>query len=744
MPDPPATPSSSPDHVSGDGSSPDDEASPAGAAGRDGGHERGRDGVLTPRPRLVALSFLMLFGQLALIRWLGASIFYLSYFSNFVLLGSFLGLGLGFLWSGRSGRSIYPLAPLLFGTLVAYVYVFDVPLDVTMRDVVFFDSITPVSALPREVVLALLFVSVATVMATVGDGVGRTFVRFRPLEAYKWDLVGSLLGIAGFTVLSFLGAQPVVWGLIIVAVFLATMPLRDLRRWALTGLGVVLLLAPLIAEARDTTTDEQERSFASGATTKELIWSPYYRITSLDTPSGGKSTFVNQTPHWHQMPTEGNPLYEMVYERVARPNGGDVLVIGAGSGNDVASALRRGAQRVDAVEIDPRLMEIAEDSHPDDPYADPRVTSHIDDGRAFLERSDRRWDKILLALPDSLTLVHGQASVRLESYLFTEQAVESARDHLKPGGVFAMYNWYRQDWLVDRYAETLAAVFEQPPCVTRFGQTNLAVLVASDDPDALDCPPEETWVGSTDAPRPVSDDHPFPYLRTRSMPGLYVWSTLLVLGLSVAAVTGIALAGRSDKRASVREFVGFADLFFMGVAFLLLETKSVVQFALLFGTTWLVNSLVFLGVLSSVLLAVAVSRRVSFRRPARLYAVLLAALALAYLVPPDRLLALDVVPRFVAAVSLAFFPIFTANLVFTQRFRDTAHSATAFGANLIGAMVGGLLEYAAMVTGYRSLLVIVALAYGLAFLTGRRHLTPRRTSETAAEPTPPEPAPVPA
>jgi hypothetical protein len=168
--------------------------------------------------------------------------------------------------------------------------------------------------------------------------------------------------------------------------------------------------------------------------------------------------------------------------------------------------------------------------------------------------------------------------------------------------------------------------------------------------------------------------------------------------------------------------VRYADLFFMGVAFMLLETKSVTQFALLFGTTWFVNALVFLGVLCSVLVAVAVSRRVTFRRPALLYAVLLASLAVAWLVPPERLLDLAVVPRFAVAVTLAFFPIFTANLVFTQRFKSTASSTVAFGANLLGAMVGGLLEYAALITGFRGLLVVVAVAYGLAFLTGRKHL----------------------
>ena len=78
----------------------------------------------------------------------------------------------------------------------------------------------------------------------------------------------------------------------------------------------------------------------------------------------------------------------------------------------------------------------------------------IDDGRAFLERSDDRYDLILFALPDSLTLVSGQSSLRLESYLFTREAMEVARDHLTPDGVFAMYNYYRYPWLADRLANT--------------------------------------------------------------------------------------------------------------------------------------------------------------------------------------------------------------------------------------------------------------------------------------------------
>jgi Na+-driven multidrug efflux pump len=75
-------------------------------------------------------------------------------------------------------------------------------------------------------------------------------------------------------------------------------------------------------------------------------------------------------------------------------------------------------------------------------------------------------------------------------------------------------------------------------------------------------------------------------------------------------------------------------------------------------------------------------------------------------------------------VIIAFAPIFLANMVFAQRFRDTGDSATAFGANLLGAILGGILEYASLVVGYRWLLVFVAVLYALAFLTGWRYLRP--------------------
>ncbi len=163
----------------------------------------------------------------------------------------------------------------------------------------------------------------------------------------------------------------------------------------------------------------------------------------------------------------------------------------------------------------------------------------------------------------------------------------------------------------------------------------------------------------------------------------------------------------------------YLDLAFMGAAFLLLETKNVVQFALLFGTTWFVNALVFAGVLISVWLAVETARHLRLPRPWLLYLGLFAALVVAWTVPQASLLGLAPVPRFFVAVAIAFAPIYLANLIFAQRFAVAALSAAAFAANLLGAIVGGMLEYLSLLTGYRFLLVVVAMLYALAFLAYR-------------------------
>ncbi|HUC35789.1 MAG TPA: hypothetical protein VMR97_01555 [Acidimicrobiales bacterium] len=677
--------------------SADDETARVDPAGR-----RGFMSASSPW-RLVALSMLMLFVELALIRWTAANNVHLANITNFVLLASFLGIGVGFLLA-RSRLDLFRLAPVSLALLVGFVLLFPVKL-VALHGPNEFQGLPGHHPVSQWLSLPVIFVLVALVMAGLGQSLARTFSLFRPLDAYRFDIVGSVAGIALFSGLSFVGLPPIAWGAVAAALFLVLFG-RKARWWQL--IAVVAFVVVLLLESPATVD----------------VWSPYYKITTSHVSSTvdghvyrGLAVSGNNIPFQtlysiytlHRIES----FYFFPYRHVNATSLSNVLVIGAGTGNDVGVALSEGARHVDAVEIDPDLVRLGREHNPEHAYENPRVTVHVDDGRAFMQGTTRKYSLILYALPDSLTALTGQsAPVGLENYLLTTQAIQDAKDHLAPGGTFVMYNYY-QPFLLDRYATALDDTFGSRPCV-ELGNTlagrEQAVLTVALDGNTPNC--SSFWNGQRDTP--VQDDRPFPYLPTPSIPNYYLMVAGLILLASLVAVR--IAGGRLSKMAE------FADLFWMGAAFLLLESKNIVQFALLFGTTWYVNSLVFAGVLVSIYAAVETARHVKLPQPVVLYGALLVALAVSYVVPQASLLNLPAVARFVAAAALAFAPVFLANLVFAQRFAKVASSTTAFGANLLGAIVGGVLEYLSLVTGFRFLLVVVAALYGLAFVFGRRHL----------------------
>jgi hypothetical protein len=649
------------------------------------------EGVRSARARVLLGSGLILFLELVLIRELGAKVVHLSYFTNFVLLGAFLGVGLGFLASGRQW-SLARWSPALVLGVLALVTLLPVQIDRRSDRVIYFTGVEP-SGPPTWVILPIVFITVAACVMGPAQLVGRSFRELPALGAYRLDLLGSLAGIGAFTAFAFLGMPPLVWGLVLVALYIALLGTARIVTFA-CALLIALFVADLPSD--------------------RLTWSPYYRIVHQQVDFGngevGLDLNVNGVPHQTARGAEGrlreDPLYGVPYDRLRLPSLGRVLVVGAGTGNDVSVALTRGAQQVDAVEIDPEILAIGRRSHPDRPYQDPRVTAHVDDGRAFLERTDRKFDLILFALPDSIALVTGGGAIRLESYLFTREAMEAVRERLTERGGFAMYNVYRERWLVDRYAGTVASAFGHEPCVDTIERASgqAVISIALDERDQR-CQGTSSPVARV---APSTDDRPFPYYRGGGIPSLYLFALAGILLVSLLAVRLLAGPFRSMRP--------YADLFFMGAAFLLLETKSVTTFALLFGTTWVVNAIVFAGVLLAVLLALETTRR--FRTPALpvLYLGIALALALAYVVPNASLLALPVLPRLLVAVSLAFAPIFLANLAFAKRFAGTDDAPSAFGVNILGAMVGGCIEYLALIVGFRNLLLVAGLLYAAAFV----------------------------
>jgi hypothetical protein len=649
--------------------------------------------------RLAFASFLMLFVELALIRWTAANNVYLASATNFVLLASFLGIGLGFL-NARSQRDFLRWTPVTFLALTGFVLAFPVILQSLNVGGQPYGGLGGMFALPRWLSLSIIFVLSVAVMAGFGQAVSRLFVRFEPLSAYRLDIMGSIGGIAAFSALAFLQLPPLGWA-VIAGGGLAVLLGRGAKWWQWVAIGGVVVLLGV-------------DSFAP-----HEQWSPYYKLSVVQHDTAEPALYVtaNNVPYQAARSLAvmhaQKKFYFYPYRHVTKTSLHDELIIGAGSGNDVAVALSQGAQHVDAVEIDPALLQIGRELHPEHPYQNPRVTAHVADGREYLQSTSQRYNLILFALPDSLTALAGQSNLRLEGYLLTEQSVAQARAHLAPGGTFSMYNYY-QPFLLARYASTIEQAFGHAPCVEvgpPLGGRRLAVLTVRESGPVPNC--ASTYHGVTVAP--ATDDHPFPYLHNNTIPTGYLWMLGLIL---LAAGLFVRVGGGSFSRMR-----GYVDLAFMGAAFLLLETKNIVQFALLFGSTWFVNSLVFAAVLLTVWLAIETASRVKLPPPVVLYVALLASLVLTWLVPQESLLGLPSAVRFLAGGALAFAPVFLANLIFSQRFKDVATSGDAFAANLLGAMVGGALEYLALITGYRFLLIVVGVLYALAFIAGRTRLS---------------------
>jgi hypothetical protein len=214
----------------------------------------------------------------------------------------------------------------------------------------------------------------------------------------------------------------------------------------------------------------------------------------------------------------------------------------------------------------------------------------------------------------------------------------------------------------------------------------------------------------------ATDTWPFLYMQKPMIPKMYIWIMLMFIA---SGVLGVVFTGHA-RGGTIRSQGVFA---LMGAAFLLLETKSVIQFSLLFGATWLVNSLVFFAILVSVLLANWTIVYVNVKRPAILFMLLLASLVVQYIVPLESLLEIGNREfRYVVASAMFFAPIFFANLVFGYLFKGTDKSATSFGWNIIGTMIGGALEYASLAIGYKSLTLVVLALYGLCFVLAQKSL----------------------
>jgi hypothetical protein len=747
---------------------------------------------------LFLISAIILFLELASIRWFPAHVLYLTFFTNVVLLACFLGMSVGCLAANHRRNYLF-WTPLLLTLGLAAALAIEISsgsfikfLDVGHQaspQLVFFGAEYHSQdlsryAVPIEVLCGFFFLVIALALIGPGQELGRALNRWpNRVQAYTLNIAGSIAGIVLFAACSWFQLSPLWWFLAValgLSYFYFISPAHRFRKILGPGplIAMLLVLTVWLAAYNPVHGDHQDQREA------QHFWSPYYRI---DFERAALSLSVNLI--YHQQMVSRNEVFpayalpHLLNRDSGRPAFKDVLIIGAGSGNDVSRALQWGATHVDAVEIDPAIYRLGREYHPDRPYQDNRVEIHLDDGRNFLRATRRKYDLVVYALVDSLVLHSGYSNIRLESFLFTRQTFADVRNHLKPDGTFVIYNYFRQGWLVARLQKGLEEVFGagnpivltlpyrkviEPESATFgdftvffAGSTNALreafnkqpeYLVRRDQPPGpnspngfLDPGPEERarWPQSFDKERqetlawqqfglatvvPVegglrtaTDDWPFLYLRSPMIPTLSLRGIIIMAGLALLLI--LLFLPRRKQNIGVGEVLLPGSrralnlqIFFLGAGFMLIETKAVVSMALLFGSTWRVNSVVFFAVLVMILIA---NRWTLKFQPTHLwpyYAGLLATLALNTLIPLDFFLGMNRSLQVTGACLLVFMPVLFAAVIFAGCFKRAAEPDRAFGFNIAGAMMGGLAEYSSMLLGFRYLVLVAILFYALSAL----------------------------
>lgn len=686
----------------------------------------GNDASWSERAGPIALQIaLATFGilalELALIRWASGQVRAFAYFSNLILIAAFLGMGLGLVLGRRRPGLVHWTLPSLAVLAIAFGFSESLGL-VRLRfpdpSVHMWGSETTASALVLVVNLGIFLALIAAIVLIflfAGSAVGHLFGRLPALTAYRWDLAGSLLGVIAVTIVTSQRAGPLAW------LTLGVLPFVWLSRRGLSIAAAVVVLALAY--------------YSSG----DAVFSPYNRI-DLRGEGNQYRLEVNRDFHqyMHDLSDAGinaspNPdsarvlrhTYDLPFVINARK--GSAVVVGAGTGNDVQAALRHGYGRVLSVDIDPRIIELGEKLHPERPYADPRVVPVVDDARAFFQSgTGERFDAVVYGLLDSHAMFTALSTLRLDNYVYTEEGIRAAWNHVAPEGHLSIsFSVYGGQWIADRLYWTIARATGQEPIAVYHGMHYGCTFIVPGPAARLDVRRINFNRFVASAPleqvRTTSDDWPFLYVR----PGVFPWGYVIVLSVLLIAAT---IATRRAFGAEALRADFDPVLFFMGAAFLLIETRGVTALSLLFGSTWLVNSAVFSGVL---LMAFAGNEAVARLKPARVlpwFAALLVAVLIVWALPPSTLVGLPLVTRGVIGGVVNGLPIGFAGVIVSILLLRSRNPAASLGSNLLGSVVGGCLEYLSMVVGLRALALLAFALYlaALLFLM-RREAAPAAT-----------------
>ena len=711
-----------------------------------GTQQRDYLGPANPTLGIFLISVLGLFLEMLLIRWVGTEVRIFAYLQNTILVVCFLGLGLG-CFTSRQPVNLRPtLIPLVFLGLL-----FAIPMtraglgDVSSLlsatgDLLIWNSAATTDFWLRALYVALglgityfLMAFILDIFVPIGRILGRLMDDHpRTIWAYSVNIAGSLIGTWLFVLLSAFYQPPLTW-FVILAVLIFIFLRRSGPGWRLN----LALLAGIVAF-----------SWFAGQVPGSLgvVWSPYQKlVVSKGDPKKGQVgdylVTVNNTGYQAMLdpnkivatrpdmyPPEMSGLSQYDIPLLLHPKPESFLVVGAGTGNDAAGGLRHGVKQVTAVEIDPAIISLGREYHPEQPYSSPRVEVVNDDARSFFATTDKKFDVIAFGLLDSHTTT-AMTNARLDHYVYTSESIRRARSLLAPGGIMVLSFEAQKPYIADRMARVLRDVFGEEPIAFRIPITGYGwggVLFVSGDlatakRQIAQNPRLNSLIDRLQQEFPLdlkyntviaTDDWPYIYLEMPRIPSLYYLLAVLLLAVFVRSyrrwgASGIAARwGRSHWH-----------FFFLGAAFLLLEVQTVSKASVVLGNTWQVNAVIVSGVLAMALLANLIVHKFPRLPLSVAYIGLIGTCLALYFVDLAQFAFLPYATKALIVGGLTTLPTLFSGIIFVRSFAATARKDEALGANMAGALVGAMLQSVTFVTGTSALLLIVVGLYCLSFLT---------------------------
>jgi hypothetical protein len=674
------------------------------------------------RAAIFTTSALALYVELLIVRWHASCFHAFAIFKNVSLLSCFLGLGIGFGLSGKKRSTIAAFLPLLALQVLLFSILSTTNLGGRRINPVSEQLIMGTSgakwswldAVEGNAFLTAVFVLNALMFIPLGQLAGRLMERLPRVESYSLNLLGSLTGIGVFFLLSLAWTGPGMWmGVAILAAAPFLLGPRPSMAVSIASLAVILIGLGLMRHSNEQT-----------------YYSPY-QVIALHLPEENDqlptmSVRVNHCFYQDifdcssgaQAASQRNARAAVYYDLPYRlhPQAGDVLVVGAGTGNDVAAALRHSAKTVTAVEIDPAILHLGKHLHPERVYQDPRTHAVVNDARSYLRQTDQRFDTIIYGLLDSHTNLGAMTNVRLDSFVYTVEGFRDAVKRLKPDGlVIVSYNVLQESQGDKLFAMLKAAYPEKTPRAFSAGTYGGMTYLTGPGIDAVPAtlPGVEELTGQfvkrLDGAEVATDDWPFFYMKHRTYPVSYAIMVGLLLGLSAWMI-------RRHLDTSGLMTASSGVFFFLGAGFMLIETKAITELGLVFGNTW---SVIAVAITSILLMGYAANRWVLQRGPVEprlAFGLLGGSLLLGLLVTRLNMAGVGIpFPKLVLPVALTL-PLFFAGLIFSGELARGAGIGGALSANIFGAMLGGFLEYNSMYLGYSSLYPLGMVLYGLAYV----------------------------